>query len=898
MEKKNGVLLSVEESDIALLKNHPEKFWEGVTKIGEGAFSGLNDLTDIVIPDTITEIGKEGFLSCENLKSVKMSDSVVKLGEKAFLSCDELSSVKLSENLEIIEREMFFNCIELIDIHIPDKVKVIAEGAFSECRGLKNIKFGKGLKIIEFGAFLGCESLESVELNEGLEVLAGGTFIACKKLRKVKLPESLLNIGMLSFSNCYELEEINLHDNIIVIGEKAFMGCKKLKNIKLPKKLEKLEAETFSGCEGLVDVTLNDIITEIRYSTFNNCKNLENIFNTENITDIADYAFMECIKLKGFKYGEKLKRIGEGAFFECLSFVDNKFPNSLEYIGNSAYYNCENIKSQVLPSSIKNIEKEAFNSCGFKYFTIDENGDKVLHKNMNFPISQDYVKLDGGFEENIDSEKTTSYAVSNLKNNDDIIRYNNIKKICEERDTPRAAELCEKIGSIDEVETFFNNLPKASNRYKMTLKLLKSKLNTREKGEVFIFANNIGCFSSDEKLFQKANEWFFDRVKNEEITLEEIRSKIDLWKIKKPNNEFSEFLFEKDYEKKTSNFLEIKKEKNWIKFLGKINDEYLNKNSANNGARRRNEKGKLEIVQLLSRKRDSGEEVGKFKFYKPTVEIFKKYFEEKFYEGDLSKEEVELANKFLKRSAITQKHFDDARNILNEFKEKNIPANIVGSHIKDEIFKYKNNTSTLAEDSLKIAEEVKNEISETLEKKFTFDWLEKNDTENFLIGLYCECCAHLSGSGYSIMKAGFIHPDVQNLVVKDKKENIIAKSTVYVNKKEGYAVFNNVEMQNDFLHSDDKVDIYKAYMRGVRAFLDEYNNVNKDNKIKKVTVGKNVNDLNDVIGQNHRFINLDSAEILKGLDFSQYGKGGNSHVGDWDKKGQFILYDEESLERE
>lgn len=38
MDIKDGVLVYVDSKDLDLLKLNPDKFWEGVTKIGEYAF--------------------------------------------------------------------------------------------------------------------------------------------------------------------------------------------------------------------------------------------------------------------------------------------------------------------------------------------------------------------------------------------------------------------------------------------------------------------------------------------------------------------------------------------------------------------------------------------------------------------------------------------------------------------------------------------------------------------------------------------------------------------------------------------------------------------------------------------------------------------------------------------
>ena len=56
----------------------------GVTEIGEGAFSYCGSLTSITIPDGVTSIGNYAFFGCESLASVTVPGSVTSIGEGAF----------------------------------------------------------------------------------------------------------------------------------------------------------------------------------------------------------------------------------------------------------------------------------------------------------------------------------------------------------------------------------------------------------------------------------------------------------------------------------------------------------------------------------------------------------------------------------------------------------------------------------------------------------------------------------------------------------------------------------------------------------------------------------------------------------------------------------------------
>ena len=148
---------------------------EGTTGIGNGAFYGCTNLTQVTIPEGVTSIGDCAFAGYStydknhtqhtvnmNLTSVSLPNSLTSIGGGAFQYCTKLESVVIPDGVTDIERFTFSGCESLQSISIPDSVTAIGGSAFSGCKSLKSIAIPDGVTRIDGFAFVACESLESV----------------------------------------------------------------------------------------------------------------------------------------------------------------------------------------------------------------------------------------------------------------------------------------------------------------------------------------------------------------------------------------------------------------------------------------------------------------------------------------------------------------------------------------------------------------------------------------------------------------------------------------------------------------------------------------------------------------------------------------------------------------
>ncbi len=109
---------------------------DGVTSIGDDAFSRCDSLTSVTIPDSVTSVGDGAFNDCRSLISVTIPDSVTSIGDDAFNGCKDLTSITIPDGVTSIGEYAFAFCSSLTSVTIPDSVTSIGEDAFLGCSNL------------------------------------------------------------------------------------------------------------------------------------------------------------------------------------------------------------------------------------------------------------------------------------------------------------------------------------------------------------------------------------------------------------------------------------------------------------------------------------------------------------------------------------------------------------------------------------------------------------------------------------------------------------------------------------------------------------------------------------------------------------------------------------------
>ena len=319
-----------------------------VNKIGEEAFKGYVELTQVEIPNTIVEVGNGAFSNCENLQNVSIAEGVTRIGSNAFYHCRTLTSVNLPNSLEEIGYSAFAGCAALTDISIPESVVRLGSDAFSGCEKLVSVEISSSITTLESHVFSDCCSLATVLVPKSVTEIGNGAFHNCTTLTDIKIPESVIEIGDSAFGGCKSLSDIILPDSVLEIGRWAFSGCTSLVKIRIPESVAFVGEHMFYNCETLETVELSSSITTIPESMFQRCKNLTNVNLPKTVAKIGSCAFSGCESLTNIEIPTSVKKISRNAF-SSTGLTNLCISDSVKRVGDNAFANCRSLKEVDLP---------------------------------------------------------------------------------------------------------------------------------------------------------------------------------------------------------------------------------------------------------------------------------------------------------------------------------------------------------------------------------------------------------------------------------------------------------------------------------------------------------------------------------------------------------------------
>ena len=248
--------------------------------------AGISSST-YTIPQGITSIGDSAFSYCYFLTSVSIPDSVEQIGTNPFAACFELKSISASPD------HPYFATIDGVLFRKADKALISYPASISS----STYTIPRGITAIGDSAFSSCDSLTSVSIPDSVTSIGDGAFSFCTSLTSVSIPDSVTAIGDSAFSYCDSLTSVNIPDSVTSIGDSAFYSCDSLTSVSIPDSVTAIGNRAFYSCDSLTSVSIPDSVTAIGNRAFYYCDSLTSVSIPNSVTSIGDYAFGDCSNL-------------------------------------------------------------------------------------------------------------------------------------------------------------------------------------------------------------------------------------------------------------------------------------------------------------------------------------------------------------------------------------------------------------------------------------------------------------------------------------------------------------------------------------------------------------------------------------------------------------------------
>ena len=427
---------------------------ENVTEIGDGAFYGAGNITEIIfegdnvsvigahafrgtsivsidLPEKLKVISAHMFMGCSKLKEITIPSNVTELGYWSFYGCSSLSSVTIEttqigrtgcsdyvfygcsisnvvwpENITYIPAKIFNNAgfVSGASVTIPASVTEIGDSAFSGAGNITEIIFaGDNVSVIGAHAFR-ATSIVSIDLPEKLKVISAHMFTNCSKLKEITIPSNVTELGYWSFYGCSSLSSVTIETTQIGrtgCSDYVFYGCS-ISNVVWPENITYIPAKIFNnaGFVSGASVTIPASVTEIGDSAFSGAGNItEIIFAGDNVSVIGAHAF-RATSLVSINLPEKIKVISAHMFTNCSKLKEITIPSKVTELGYWAFEGCSSLEKVVLPANVKTFGAYAIPKNSFlKIYAPKNSASYKWAKSNGYNVVEVYTityKLNGG----------------------------------------------------------------------------------------------------------------------------------------------------------------------------------------------------------------------------------------------------------------------------------------------------------------------------------------------------------------------------------------------------------------------------------------------------------------------------------------------------------------------
>ena len=316
-----------------------EVFLPLVDTIPEYLFDGCTSIESISIPAGVKFFGKNAFYGCKSLSTTNFQGDIAEWcmirfdgsfsnpicqSHNLLINNQEITELVIPNTIDSIGDGQFDCCASFNSIVIPNSVKYIGEGAFYKCSSVATITVPSSVTMIQERAFSGCDSLVALTVEEGNTVYdsrnncnaiietSSNTLVA--GCAATVIPENVTKIGKHAFSYHTLLHTITIPSSVTTIDDRAFAQCSALKSIIIPNNVTSIKRSAFSYCTSLQFLMLSTTLMNIEEQAFRNCTSLVSVTLPKSVITLDKYVFANCSSLKLVIYEgtlEEWNRVGK-----------------------------------------------------------------------------------------------------------------------------------------------------------------------------------------------------------------------------------------------------------------------------------------------------------------------------------------------------------------------------------------------------------------------------------------------------------------------------------------------------------------------------------------------------------------------------------------------------------
>ena len=266
-------------------------------------FSGTKDIEDFSMNGHDPE--PAWYEWSEKTEHIVIEDGITGIGESAFSDFVEVKNVEIPNSVKKIKYAAFSDNVSLTEANIPDKISSIGDMAFSGCEQLETIKLPNGIKYV--GSFEFCEKLKKISIPDTVKKLGRGMLSGCEALTEVKLPKNIKEIKPYDFSRCRSLRKIKIPITVQTVSMSAFSGSG-LNKIVLPSNVTSIKngacgTEVFKYIKGVNYQTKNLRVIEIH------SKKVKSI-QKNSFSGLSSKVVIKVPKSRKKKYTKMLRKSG------------------------------------------------------------------------------------------------------------------------------------------------------------------------------------------------------------------------------------------------------------------------------------------------------------------------------------------------------------------------------------------------------------------------------------------------------------------------------------------------------------------------------------------------------------------------------------------------------------